>query len=117
MDSDTTKCSRRYVIKAGVTAAIAVVPLAGFSDRAFATQNAAIRKALKFQTTPNGEKNCKVCINFLPNKDKPNNDDAVNGCKLYPGDTEICPHCYCSGFVQNAAATKAGAAWSPWAPK
>jgi hypothetical protein len=113
MDSQA-KHSRRKVIKIGVTA-LAIAPLAGLSGRAFAAQNAAIRKALKYQLMANGEKNCKVCVNFIPNKDKANNDADVNGCKLYPGDTEICPHCYCTGFVQNAAATKAGASWSPWA--
>ena len=113
MDSQA-KHSRRKVIKIGVTA-LAAAPLAGISTEAFATQNAAVRKALKFQLTPNAEKHCAVCVNFIPNKDKPNNDADVNGCKLYPGDTEICPHCYCVGFVQNPAATAAGAAWSPWA--
>jgi hypothetical protein len=108
-----TKHSRRRVIKIGVTA-LAIAPLAAVSERAFATQNAAVRTALKFQDHPNGDKKCKVCVNFLPNKEKVDNDDAVNGCKLYPGDTEICPHCYCVGFVQNPAATAAGAAWSPW---
>ena len=114
MDSESTKLSRRRVIKVGMTA-LAVVPLAGLSERAFATQNKAIRTALKYQLEPNGPKHCAVCVNFIPNKDKPNNDVDVNGCKLYPGDTEICPHCYCNGFVQNPAATAAGAAWSPWA--
>ncbi|MGO9992739.1 MAG: hypothetical protein ACLPTF_09540 [Steroidobacteraceae bacterium] len=115
MDSEMTKHSRRKVLKIGMTA-LAVAPLAGLSERAFATQNTAVRTALKFQDHPNGDKRCSVCVNFIPNKDKPNNDDAVNGCKLYPGDTEICPHCYCVGFVQNPAATAAGASWSPWAP-
>jgi hypothetical protein len=87
-----TKHSRRRVIKIGVTA-LAIAPLAAVSERAFATQNAAVRTALKFQDHPNGDKKCKVCVNFLPNKEKVDNDDAVNGCKLYPGDTEICPHC------------------------
>ena len=114
MDSETTKHSRRKVLKIGMTA-LAVAPLVGLSERAFATQNTAVRKALKYQLMPNGEKHCAVCVNFLPNKDKPNNDVDVNGCKLYPGDTEICPHCYCVGFVQNPAATAAGASWSPWA--
>jgi hypothetical protein len=109
------KHSRRKVLKIGMTA-LAVAPLAGLSERAFATQNTAVRKALKYQLQPNGEKHCAVCVNFIPNKDKPNNDADVNGCKLYPGDIEICPHCYCTGFVQNPAATKAGASWSPWAP-
>ena len=113
MDSETTKLSRRRVIRVGMTA-LAVAPLAGLSERAFATQNKAIRTALKYQLEPNGPKHCAVCVNFIPNKDKPNNDVDVNGCKLYPGDTEICPHCYCNGFVQNPAATAAGAAWSPW---
>ncbi len=111
-----SKHSRRKVLKVSMTA-LAVLPLVGLSERAFATQNAAVRKALKYQLGPNGEKSCKVCVNFIPNKDKPNNDTDVNGCKLYPGDTEICPHCYCTGFVQNPAATKAGASWSPWAAK
>jgi hypothetical protein len=102
MDSDT-KHSRRKVLKVGVTA-LAVVPLAGLSERAFATQNAAVRAALKYQLMPNGAKKCDTCVNFIPNKDKPGNDADVNGCKLYPGDTEICPHCYCNGFVQKPAA-------------
>ena len=113
MDSQA-KHSRRKVLKIGMTA-LAAAPLAGLSTEAFATQNTAVRKALKYQFTPNGDKNCNVCVNFIPNKDKANNDADVNGCKLYPGDTEICPHCYCVGFVQNPAATAAGASWSPWA--
>jgi hypothetical protein len=112
---DRKRLSRRKVIKAGMTA-LAAVPLVGLTEQAFATQNTPVRTALKFQDHPNGDKRCLVCINFIPNKDKPNNDDAVNGCKMYPGDTEICSHCFCLGFVQNAAATAAGAAWSPWAP-
>jgi len=99
---DQSKHSRRKVIKAGMTA-LAVAPLVGYSTQSLAAQNAAVRAALKFQNTPNGDKSCKVCVNFIPNKDKPDNDDAINGCKLYPGDTEICPHCYCVGFVKKPA--------------
>lgn len=99
---DQVKHSRRKVIKVGMTA-LAAVPLATIATRSYATQNAAVRKALKFQSTPNGDKFCKVCVNFIPNKDKPDNDEAINGCKLYPGDTEICTHCYCTGFVKKPA--------------
>lgn len=114
MDSMSKKASRREALKMGATV-LAAMPLAGLPYRAFSKQNTGVRSALKYQLQPNGEKHCAVCVNFLPDMAKPNNDSDVNSCKLYPGDTEICPHCYCVGFVQNPAATKAGAAWSPWA--
>lgn len=107
------KQSRRQMLGMGVTA-LAVFPLSALPDRAFATQNAAIRAALKYQLTPNGSQKCAVCVNFVPNMSQPNNNSAVNGCKLYAGDTEICPSCYCSAFVQNPAATAGGPSWSPW---
>jgi hypothetical protein len=99
---DKTQYSRRKVIK-GTLMGLAVAPLVGFSGRSLAAQNAAIRAALKYQSMPSGDKQCKVCVNFVPNKDKPDNDGDINGCKLYPGDTEICPHCYCTGFVKKPA--------------
>jgi hypothetical protein len=95
------KHSRREVLKVGATA-LAAISLVGFSGRASATQNTAVRTALKFQGTPSGDKQCNKCVNFIPNKDKPGNNDPVNGCKLYPGDTEIPPMGYCVGFVAMA---------------
>ena len=103
MDNQS-KHSRRKVLKVG-TAALIAVPLAGLSSRAFATQNTAVRAALKFQGQPNADKQCSKCVNFIPNKDKPGNNEAVNGCKLYPGDTEIPPNGYCLGFVACSGAT------------
>jgi len=99
---DQTKHSRRKMLKIGMTA-LAIVPLAGLSERAFATQNAAVRTALKFQEQPNGDKQCSKCVNFIPNKEKPGNNDDVDGFKLYPGHTEIPPHGYCVGFVLKPA--------------
>lgn len=96
------KHSRRKVLKVGA-AALAAIPLASLPRLACATQNASVRKALKFQEQPSGDKQCSNCVNFIPNKDKPGNNDDVNGCKLYPGDTEIPPHGYCVGFVVKAA--------------
>src|SRR6202158_4805004 len=100
MDNQS-KHSRRQILKVGVTA-LAAVPLVGYSSMASATQNTAVRTALKFQGTPSGDKQCSKCVNFIPNKDKPGNNEAVNGCKLYPGDTEIPPNGYCVGFVAMA---------------
>ena len=97
------KHSRRQMLKIGVTA-IAAVPMIGLSTRANATQNAAIRAALKFQGKPNGDKQCAKCVNFIPLASKPTNNEAINGCKLYPGDTEIPPFGYCNGFVAKVVA-------------
>ncbi len=95
---DNIKQSRRQLLKMG-TIAIVAAPMVGFTTTASAHQNTAVRAALKFQDHPNGEKHCAVCMNFIPNKDKPNDPGHVHGCKLYPGDDEICPNCYCNGFV------------------
>ena len=92
------KHSRRQLLKMG-TIAIVAAPMAGFTTSAFAKKNTAVRTALHFQDHPNGEKQCNSCMNFIPNKDKPTDPGAVHGCKLYPGDDEICPTCYCNGFV------------------
>lgn len=95
---DNIKQSRRQLLKMG-TIALVAAPMAGFTSAAFAKQNAGVRAALKFQTHPNGEKQCNKCMNFIPNKDKPNDPGAIHGCKLYPGDDEIVPNGYCNGFV------------------
>ncbi len=95
---DNIKQSRRQLLKMG-TIALVAAPMVGFTTSAFATQNAGVRAALKFQTHPNGEKQCNKCMNFIPNKDKPNDPGAIHGCKLYPGDDEIVPNGYCNGFV------------------
>ncbi|MDE1941570.1 MAG: hypothetical protein KGI47_00300 [Betaproteobacteria bacterium] len=95
---DNVKQSRRQLLKMGSIALVAA-PMVGFNTSAFAHQNTAVRAALKFQNTPNGDKECAKCMNFLPNKNKPHDKGHVHGCKLYPGDDEICPTCYCNGFV------------------
>jgi hypothetical protein len=99
---DNIKQSRRQLLKMG-TIALVAAPMAGFTTNAFATQNTAVRTALKFQNHPNGDKQCSKCMNFIPNKDKPKDPGAIHGCKLYPGDTEIVPNGYCTGFVAKPA--------------
>ncbi|MDE2259053.1 MAG: hypothetical protein KGK17_01845 [Betaproteobacteria bacterium] len=97
---DNVKHSRRQLLKMGSIALVAA-PMVGFNSTAFAHQNTAVRTALKFQNEPKvpGEKQCDHCMNFLPNQAKPKDKGHVHGCKLYPGDDEICPTCYCNGFV------------------
>jgi len=99
---DNIKKSRRQLLKMG-TIALVAAPMVGFTTTAFAKQNTSVRTALKFQNHPNGDKQCNKCMNFIPNKDKPNDKGAVHGCKLYPGDDEIVPNGYCMGFVAKPA--------------
>lgn len=81
-----TKISRRSILKGA--AVLAAMPVLGMSTGAFAAQNAAMRTALKYQPKPNGANKCATCSQFK----KP------NGCNMMPGDTEISPEGWCSGF-------------------
>jgi hypothetical protein len=93
-----TSLNRRQLLSTGVAAVVAV-PVLFVATDAMANQNAKIRTSLKFQGTPNGEKECSKCSNFLPNAA----DLKASGCKLYPGDNEIPPTGYCMGFVLKKA--------------
>jgi hypothetical protein len=87
--SDLSKTSRRQFLKIG-GAALVAIPALGIATSAFAAQNAEVRKALGYQTSPKDGKQCSKCVNYKPD---------VKGCNLFPGDTEIVPNGYCSGFV------------------
>ena len=87
--TDLTKPSRRQFLKIGGIA-LAAIPVIGFSGNASAAQNDAVRKALSYQTSPKDGKSCSTCVNFKA---------AEKGCNLFPGDTEIVPTGYCTGFV------------------
>jgi hypothetical protein len=87
--TDLTKPSRRQFLKIG-GAALVALPIVGFSTTASAAKNDAVRKALSYQTSPMDGKSCSKCVNFVA---------AKNGCNLFPGDTEIVPTGYCTGFV------------------
>lgn len=94
-----TKCStpRRQFLKIG-SAALAMIPVVAFSDRAFAATNAAMRTALKYQDKPLAEKSCASCMQFVPGASA----KAPGGCKIMPGDTEISPNGYCTAWVKKA---------------
>jgi hypothetical protein len=91
--NDLNQPNRRQFLKIGAVA-LAAIPVAALSRGALAAQNADVRKALGYQTTPKDGKSCSSCINFLP---------ATNGCTLIPGDSEIVPTGYCSGYVAKPA--------------
>ncbi|HTY04093.1 MAG TPA: high-potential iron-sulfur protein [Rhodocyclaceae bacterium] len=90
--------SRRTFLKLGGSALV-MIPIMGISGSAFAEKNAAMRTALKYQDQPGPEKKeCAGCLQFVPGK----TPTAMGGCKLYPGDTEIAPHGYCTAWVKKA---------------
>ena len=88
---------RRRFLKIG-SAALAMIPVVAFSDRAFAATNAAMRGALKYQDKPLAEKSCATCMQFVPGATA----KVPGGCKIMPGDTEISPTGYCTAWAKKA---------------
>jgi len=83
--------SRRRFIRIGSLA----IPLLAMANPSWPATNAEMRKALKYQNTPNGDKACAACAQFIPGKTA----TSLGGCKLMPGDTEISPHGYCTAWT------------------
>ena len=73
-------------------AILATIPIVVVSVRADAATNAAVRAALKYQGTPEGDKSCANCMQFV----------APSSCKLIPDDTEISPQGYCAVWAKKA---------------
>ena len=92
--ANNTTTTRRQFIKIG-GAAIAAIPLLALTGKASAATNAAMRGAMKYQNTPNAEKDCAGCLQFVPG----NSAADLGGCKLFPGDTEVAPKGFCVGWV------------------
>jgi hypothetical protein len=89
--------ARRQFLKIG-GAFIALIPVMVVSGRADAAVNAAMRASLKYQGQPDGDKRCANCMQFTPGTSA----KAPGGCKLMPGDTEISPQGYCTGWTKKA---------------
>lgn len=89
--------TRREFVKIGGAIMVAIPIMAAAVDASAAT-NAAMRTALKYQDTPNGDKDCAGCMQFIPGK-KPTDR---GGCKIMPGDTEISPKGYCTAWTAKA---------------
>ena len=95
MESSLNK--RRQFLKLG-GAALAMIPVIAVSGNAAAATNAAMRTALKYKDTPEADKNCTNCLQFVPGK----TPKDKGGCKLLPGDTEVAPMGYCVAWVKKA---------------
>ena len=82
---------RRQFLKTS-GAILATIPIVVVAARADAATNAAVRAGLKYQGTPEGDKSCANCMQFV----------APSSCKLIPGDTEISPQGYCAVWAKKA---------------
>jgi hypothetical protein len=74
---------RRMLKTTGMS--LAAIPLGVFARSACAQTNAAVRAELKYKDSPDGDKRCTTCLEFLPGK----TDKDPGACKLIPGDDEI----------------------------
>jgi hypothetical protein len=82
--------SRRNMLKLGA-AALAMIPVVSF-----AAKNAAMRTAMKYKDTPEGDKTCATCLQFVPGK----TPKDAGGCKIFPGDTEVSSNGYCVAWAK-----------------
>jgi hypothetical protein len=87
---DSINVSRRSLLKLGAIAVV-VAPIA-----AHAAKNEALRTAMKYKDSPEGDKQCSTCLQFIPGK----TPKDLGGCKVFAGDTEISPKGYCTAWVK-----------------
>lgn len=84
--------SRRSMLKFGGIA-LAMIPVV-----AFASKNDAMRASMQYKDTPEGDKTCANCIQFVPGKSATD----LGGCKIFPGDTEVAPKGYCVAWAKKS---------------
>jgi hypothetical protein len=77
---------------------LGAIPIVAVTGETHAATNASLRNALKYQNKPEADKSCASCMQFVPGA----NANALGGCKIIPGDTEIAPSGYCTAWVKKA---------------
>ena len=84
--------SRRSLIKFGA-ATLAMIPIV-----VLAAKNDAMRASTKYKDSPEGDKQCSGCTQFVPGKSA----SDLGACKIFAGDTEVSPKGYCIAWVKAA---------------
>ena len=87
---DANPVRRKLLKTAGL--GLALFPLVALPRQAWANTNGEVRARLHYQATPQGDKRCATCLEFLPGL----SDSAPGGCKQIPEDDEISPNGYCT---------------------
>lgn len=81
---------RRNFLKYGGLS-LALIPVV-----AVAAKNDSMRTSMKYKDSPEGDKSCANCVQFVPG---PSPNDQ-GGCKIFPGDSEISPKGYCVAWAK-----------------
>ena len=84
--------TRRNLIKISLTT-LAMIPVV-----ALAAKNDSMRTSTKYKDTPEGDKQCSNCAQFIPGKSAKD----LGGCNIFPGDSEIAPTGYCIAWSKRA---------------
>jgi hypothetical protein len=63
---------------------------------ALAAKNDSMRTTMKYKDSPEGDKSCSSCVQFVPAS------GDVGGCKIFPGDTEVSAKGYCVAYAKKA---------------
>jgi len=84
--------SRRNMLKIGGLA-LAMIPVV-----AIAAKNDGMRASTKYKDSPEGDKKCADCAQFVPGK----SPTDLGGCKIFPGDTEVSPNGSCIAWSKKA---------------
>lgn len=87
---DNLNPSRRKLLKFGAIA-VTMIPLT-----AIAAKNDSMRTSMKYKDSPEGDKQCSNCVQFVPGKTATD----LGGCKIFPGDTEVSPKGYCVAWAK-----------------
>jgi hypothetical protein len=95
-DNESTKISRRFILKSAAFLAGAAVMPALVTSKAALASNKASKAAMQYQDHPKGTLECKNCIQFIPGKTA----KAKGTCKVVEGD--ISPQGYCVAFAPKA---------------
>lgn len=86
----TVNQNRRRIFKIG-GAVLASIPV-----MAIAAKNDSMRTTMKYKDSPEGDKACSGCVQFVPGKSA----SDLGGCKIFPGDTEVSPNGYCVAWAK-----------------
>jgi hypothetical protein len=85
-----SKMSRRSVLKRATLLAGTVLAASLLPDKQALAQQKVSKEAMKYQDTPNGDKQCSNCLQFVP----------PASCKVVEG--TINPNGYCLAWVKKA---------------